>query len=207
MKIFTIIGFSAVAAAGCASTKSPRSEPATSVAATTNQQRAHADGGEGGMMADMCPMQVPGTTVTATDIEGGVGLAFTTKSGSVEEVRQRVQQMAETHNNKHSGGMMAEHGAPASASDDDHQHGAGHGSHGQDGMMMGDKMMPPATALVEDIEGGARLNLRPNDPAQLAALQEHVRMKAQQMTSGECAMMSSSSNPSDIDHEGHHAVD
>ena len=51
-------------------------------------------------------------------------------------------------------------------------------------------MMPTATAAAEDIEGGARLILQPKDPAQLGALREHVRMKAQRMAGGECPMMS-----------------
>jgi hypothetical protein len=37
------------------------------------------------MMAGMCPMQVPGTTVAAVDVEGGIGLSFTTTTGDVGE--------------------------------------------------------------------------------------------------------------------------
>ncbi len=196
MKIFTIIGFAAgTAVAGCASTSGTRSEPTTSAAVAPNHQHEQGGGDEDGMMAGMCPMQVSGTTVAATDLEGGIGLAFATKGGNVAELRQRVGRMAEMHNNPRSGGMMmGEHGAPASGDGGEHQHGAdpgaGHVGGGRGGMMMGDggMMMPAATASMEDIEGGARLILRPNDPAQLAALQEHVRMKAQRMAGGECPM-------------------
>ena len=79
-------------------------------------------------------------------------------------------------------------------------------------MMGGGMMTPAATASVEDIEGGARLVLRPKDPAQLAALREHVHKKAEQMAGGECPMMSlgggvpasANSNPDDADHDAHH---
>ena len=213
MKIFTIIGFAAgTAVAGCASTSGTRSEPTTSAAVAPNHQHEHGGGDEDGM----CPMQVSGTTVAATDIEGGIGLAFTTKGGNVAELRQRVGRMAEMHNNpRHGGMMMGEHGAPASGDGGEHQHGAdsgaGHAGGGQGGMMMdGGMMMPAATASVEDIEGGARLNLKPNDPAQLATLQDHVRMKANHMAGGECPMMSLASgektaepsNPSEAHHPG-----
>ncbi len=217
--IFAIIGFAAgTAVAGCASTGGSRSDLPTSAAVAPNHQHEHGGGDQGGMVAGTCPMQVPGTTVAATEIEGGIGLTFTTKAGSVAELRQRVRRMAEMHSNQRSGGMMmGEHGATASGSGGEHQHGAdsgaGHVGGGPDGMMMGGgMMMPAATASVEDIEGGARLILRPNDPAHLATLQEHVRMKAQRMAGGECPMMSlgsggrpaGSSNPSDADHDAHH---
>jgi hypothetical protein len=109
-----------------------------------------------GMMGGMCPMDVSGTSVTTADVEGGVALSFTTSSGDVADLRQRVRRMAEMHS---------------------HMHGEG-------GMVM-----PPATATIEDIPGGARLILRPEDPAQLAALREHARMQASAMTRGECPMM------------------
>jgi hypothetical protein len=168
------------------------------------------------MMAAMCPMQVPGTTVAATEVEGGIGLAFTTTTGDVADLRQRVGHMAEMHNQRSGHMMMGAHGVPAAGASAEHQHGsqaaAGHdgGDHG--GMMMGGgMMMPAATASAEDVEGGARLVLRPNDPAQLGALREHVRIKAQRMAGGECPMMSlggggesAPANPGDADHDAHH---
>ncbi len=185
MKLFTIIGFAAgTIVAGCAANSGARSEPTTSGAIAPNPHE-HGGGDHGGMMAGMCPMKVSGTTVAATDVDGGIALTFTTKGESVAEVRQRVRRMAEMHNNAGSG---------------EHQHvagaGAGHVGGGQGGMMMGGgMMMPAATASVEDLEGGARLILRPNDPAHLATLQEHVRMKAKRMAHGECS--------SDADHDTH----
>lgn len=131
------------------------------------------------MMAGMCPMKVEGTTAVASEVEGGMGLSFTTTTGNVAELRQRVRRMAEMHNQP--GGMMG-------GSDAEHQHGTQAGHEG--GMKMGGgMMMPSATASAEDIEGGARLVLQPKDLAQLGALREHVRMKAQRMAGGECPMM------------------
>jgi hypothetical protein len=105
-----------------------------------------------------CPMQIPGTTVTSSNVEGGVALAFTTNGGDVAELRERVQRMTETHHQHHTGGVMG--------------------------------MAPPSTASSEDIEGGARLVLKPQDPAQLEALREHARTHAARMAEGDCPMMS-----------------
>ena len=166
------------------------------------------------MMAGMCPMQVPGTTVAATEIDGGIGLSFTTTTVDVAELRQRVRRMAEMHNQPGGHSMMGSHGTAAPGAGAEHQHGAPRTGDeaGRSGMMMGGgMMMPAATASVEDIDGGARLNLQPKDHAQLGALREHVRMKAQRMAGGECPMMSLGSvgesapvNPGDAGHDAHH---
>lgn len=222
MKTLSIIGFAVGAAlVGCASTSSARSEPTMSAAPAPTHQHDHGGADQGGMMAGMCPMQVSGTTVAATDVEGGIGLVFTTKGGDVAELRQRVRRMAEMHNGRggHMGAhtMMGGHGAPSAGADAEHQHSeeadAGHERSGRGGMMMtGGMMTPAATASVEDIEGGARLVLRPKDPAQLAALRAHVHMKAERMAGGQCPMMSlgggqpgqPDSNPGVADHDAHH---
>lgn len=217
MKSLAIIGFAfGTVLAGCASTSGTRSEPTTSTAAGPAHQHDHADGDQAGMMAGMCPMRVPGTTVAATEVEGGIGLSFTTTTGDVAELQQRVRRMAEMHNQRSAHTMMGGHGAPAPGADAEHPHGAqagtGHEGGGRGAMMMGGAMMmPAATAATEDIEGGARLILQPEDPAQLGALREHVRMKAQRMAAGECPMRSLGSggepapaNPGDADHDAHH---
>lgn len=174
----------AVLLGGCASTSGARSEPTTdSTAAPANHSGMNMK-----MMAEKCPMKVPGTTVAAVDAEGGATLAFITSTGDVAELRQRVRGMAEMHNHHHStGGMM------------------------KGGMMKGDMMIPAATASVEDIEGGAWLVLRPKDQAQLEALREHARERAGRMTAGECPMMSPSAKGQAAttpgtgdDHQAHH---
>lgn len=168
MRILRLIGMAILGAtallAGCASTSSARSEP------TTGTATAPAHEGGMSMMGGMCPMRVAGTTVTSAEIEGGVALAFTT-TGDVAELRQRVRRMAEMHNQHHAAPPDREAG-------------------GHDGMAMGGggMMMPAATASVEDLEGGSQVILRPNDPAQLEALRDHARMRADRMARGECPM-------------------
>lgn len=169
----------ALTGAACASTNGARSETTASANAAPAHQR------QMGMMAEMCPMQVPGTTATAADVEGGVAISFTT-TRNVNDVRQRVRRMAEMHNRRNADGMMMEHPRPDAEA-------GGHKHEGPSGGMMsggGMMMMPAATATVGDIEGGARLVLRPKDPAQLGALREHARMHTARMAGGECPMMS-----------------
>jgi hypothetical protein len=76
--------------------------------------------GKDGMKGMDCPMQVPGTTVRAEEVEGGSAIVFST-TGDVAELRRRVAAMAAMHN-EHAGKgcpMMAMHGqsenAPAGA--------------------------------------------------------------------------------------------
>jgi hypothetical protein len=80
-------------------------------------------------------------------------------------------------------------------------------------MRMGRGMMPASTASAEDVEGGARLILRPEDPSRLEPLREHVRMKAERMAQGGCPMMELGSGAvpttappgsGDAAHEGDH---
>ena len=127
--------------------------------------------GPGGM-SEMCPEKVPGTTARAEDVEGGAALSFTT-TGDVAEVRRRVQHMAEMHNQHHG------------AAD-------GKGSMGMMGGSMGmmSEMMPPSTARAEDVDGGARLILTPEKPADLTAVREKVHKHAEMMAGGQCPMMS-----------------
>jgi hypothetical protein len=192
MKAQALIGMAvSVLLAGCASTSGARKEPTTGTTAVS----AHEPGMGMGMMDGMCPMQVPGTTVTSADLEDGVALVFATSTGDVAELRRRVQRMAEMHNRYHAAGemMMGDQGPGGAGAEKEHGAGAAPGHEGRDrgGMMMGGgMMMPAATAAVEDIEGGARLVLRPKDPAQLEALREHARMMAGRMARGECPMMS-----------------
>lgn len=214
MRNLAIIGFAVgTVLGGCASTSSTPSEPTTGAAAGPAHQHDAGGGEKAGMMAGMCPMQVAGTTVAATEVEGGIGLSFTTATGDVVELRQRVRRMVEMHNQRGGHMMMGGHGKPAPGADVQHQHGApaGHEAGGRGMMMGGAMMMPAATASAEDIEGGARLLLQPKDPAQLGALREHVWMKAQRMAAGECPMMSLGSGgepapatPGDADHDAHH---
>jgi hypothetical protein len=91
------------------------------------------------------------------------------------------------------GGTM--HGAQQTTPAEGSQQGGGtmmQGGGMQGGGMM---MMPPSTARVEEVEGGARLVLTVTDAAQLQALQQHAKRMAQRMGSHQCPMMTPASQP------------
>ena len=165
----------------------------------------------------MCPMHVAGATVSAKDTDSGAALVFMTKTGDVAELRRRVRQMAEWHNQHHSGPMMMGAGQDGGygmmgrgrgmMGRGDGMMGRGDGMMGRGRGMMGGGMMGhgdggygmamvPATASVEDVEGGARLVFIPKDATQLATLRAHVQERATRMAPGECPMA-----PRDPEHE------
>ncbi|MBS2027610.1 MAG: hypothetical protein JST54_06890 [Deltaproteobacteria bacterium] len=111
----------------------------------------------------ICPFAVPGTRVVTSKVEGGAALDFTTHKGGVAELRRRVAAVAERHNALHDLGGTA----VASRSN-----APGHGVSGGE--------VPPmnsAKASVEDIDGGARVILTPQDPSQLQVLRQHVESR------------------------------
>jgi hypothetical protein len=164
----------------CTSTTAPQSGPTAAgsarPAAGHVHGRAHGRGEHHEMMGGMCPMALPGAAVSVTDVDGGVALSFTTTTGDLAELRRRVHRMAAMH--QHHQGRRMEMGRA---------HG---GKHSMRGGMMGKAhgRMPRSTATAEDIEGGARLLLRPVDPGQLDALRAHARAHADGMPRGQCAM-------------------
>ena len=103
--------------AACASSSHAQKEEA---AAATPPPAHHGMGA--GKMAGMCPMEVPGTSVAASDVEGGEALSFTTTNpDEVQELRQRVDRIATMHNEHHGQGGMA---PPATAAAEDIPGGA-----------------------------------------------------------------------------------
>jgi hypothetical protein len=170
---------------GCAASSGARAEPvpaATAGSTATAATGRHRMGRPSmGMMAGMCPMAVKGTTVKTEDVDGGIALEFTTSTGDVADLRRRVRHMAEMHEH-HDQRMMSGRGSG----------GCGCMMGGQ-GMTGGKMKMTPSTASAEDIEGGARLVLRPKDPEQLEVLRGHVRLHSLHMAEGGCPMMSPAS--------------
>ena len=137
----------------------------------------------------MCPMAVPGTQLAATDTEDGEAVTFTTSPDQASELRARVHAMADMHNRHHQAGATdGMHGGMP------HGGAMGGGSMGSGGGGPMGMMPPPSRAAVEDVVGGARLVVTPNDPADLEALRSAVRMHSERMQqTGTCAM----------DHQGH----
>jgi hypothetical protein len=118
-------------------------------------------------------MSVPGTHVSAADAVNGEMLTFTT-TGQVDDLRNRVRDMADMHNRHHADrqareGMLGE-GVT----------GTGHA--------VAAATMPPSWATVMYVEGGASLVLAPSAPADLEKLQSAVRARAQRMEQGGCGM-------------------
>lgn len=172
-----ILGAVALALAGAGCSHGSASQPSATTAQPAPPRAQAQEGTTGdmgsGKMAGMCPMAVPDTQVSAADTATGEALAFTTSSpDQVADLRSRVRAMADMHNQHHASGEM-------------HGHGMGMGSGGMGNM----PMPPPSTAAVEDTDGGARLVVTPNDPAQLAELQSAVRSHAGMMQQGRCEMM------------------
>jgi hypothetical protein len=131
------------------------------------------------MTDQQCPMKLPGTTVTSSDIDDGVVLTFTNPS-DVSALRQRVRGMATMHKRYAPGGTRYQEGTAVEERAVPGNEGGAH-----DGMTT----MPAAAATAKNSENGAQLILRPNDPSQLGDLRKHAQMHAEQMASGECPLM------------------
>jgi hypothetical protein len=157
----------ALLAAGCM-----HSAPAQAAASPVT---AVAPAPGGGAMMGMCPMDVPGTHVSAADTENGEALTFTTTADQAAELQRRVRGMADMHNQRHAAGGTAD-----GAMKEGMMGGAG----------MSEMMMPPPShAAVMDLPDGARLEVTPNASADLQKLQSAVRMHAQHMQEHGCGMM------------------
>jgi hypothetical protein len=152
-----------------------------------------------------CPVAVPGTSVTVEDLNNGAALVFIT-TGEVAELRRRVTAMAKMHNDHHAsmgplpdgkdaGGELAGHDMSGHAGHDMSGHAghtagggdhaghdmSGHGGHG--GGMIG----VHSKATASDVEGGAKLSFV-SGAGDVAKLQGELRMHAQHLATGTCAM-------------------
>lgn len=174
-----------IALGGCASSQTAQRQPVSTAAAPPTEGADQGHDHQAGMM-EMCPMRVPGTTVSVSDTEAGVAVVFRT-TGDVAELRRRVRYVAEMHNRHHAEGAMA----CCRGMTNGGQETGGTPDQGGRGMMMGmsHEGMVPATAAAEDVDGGARIVLTPEDPSQLGALRTHVHDHAERMARGECPMM------------------
>ena len=138
-----------------------------------SQPAAAPMGGAGGDMKAMCPMEVPGTQVSAVDEVNGSTMTFTAQV-QVAELQRRVHAMVKMHNQHHASG---------DTHDGKHMGGMMGGGHKPGGMM------PPSHATAFDLEHGASIKLMPNYAADLPTLQAAVRMHAQRMQQSGCEAM------------------
>ena len=187
-------------------TANENEEQQTSVAAASTET--------GEMTAELsrnCPIVVKGTTVDLSDTGNGIAMAFTTHTGDVAELRERVQRLGRMYEAMDAKSTMMWHqmgnvmGQSTSG-----QMGQGHGemmgqgrtmqqgemmeqsemmAQGQTGERMTGGPMPVVTSATEPIEYGMRLVLTPKDPSQLESLRQHARAQQERMQSGECWML------------------
>lgn len=150
-----------------------------------------------------CPVEVPGTSVSVEDTSTGAAMVFVT-TGDVAELRKRVTAMAAKHNAHHGamgalpdgtggGGEHAGHdmGAmPGGGAHAGHDMGGGHAGHDMSGMHGGGgggMIMMHSKAEAADIEGGIKATFTVA-PADVAKIQAELRMHAQHLAAGTCAM-------------------
>ena len=114
------LGAALAALGGCAASQAAQQRP--SPATVSRAEGADHEHGQQTRMMAMCPMRVPGTTVSVSDTEGGVAVVFKT-TGEVTELSHRVRHMADMHNRHHAekshDGMV-----PATAAAEDVEGGA-----------------------------------------------------------------------------------
>jgi hypothetical protein len=113
-------------------------------------------------LRDLCPLDVPDSTVRAEDDDRGAALAFTTTGiygGDVAEVRRRVRELADMKN------------------------------HYRDWLIarMPDRAtLPPARRYLEDLPDGARIIFEVADASSKEELRARVRTEAVRLRAGQC---------------------
>lgn len=115
-----------------------------------------------------CPLGVEGATVEAEDSDDGIVLVFKS-ADKVAELRARAFDAS----------AMFGPGAKMGAG-----HGGKHGSGGEHGLQA--MQLPPSSAGMAEIEGGARIRFVPTDKADLETLREKLRERARKMNTTPC---------------------
>ena len=128
-----------------------------------------------------CPLALPDAQMVSEVTADGVALVFKTTGGDPAELRARVHQMAERHNEAQ---VPAEDLAAKSETAGDGMVSA-EGAHAMD--MHGAARQVPSRAAVEDIAGGARVVFTPSDPAKVGVLREQIRVHGKEMASTNCS--------------------
>ena len=75
------------------------------VASTQNQQAAPLPENSSMSMMQNCPMKISGADLSVTNVENGIILTITTKSGDVADLRSRTENMAKMHSASSTGDM------------------------------------------------------------------------------------------------------
>lgn len=163
--------------AGCASSIEPRSTRSSGLVlggsgtVTAPREQAHADDRH----PAVCVMEVPGTGIHVDEIDDGVAVVFDTVDPErIAELRRAVRGLVEAYERGRR--VVVEH------------------HHSRRGLELARRYrelagdLPALRALVHDVEGGARLEVRAADPAMVALLRDKMRAEAAVMQRGVCPL-------------------
>jgi hypothetical protein len=199
--ILTYLALPLFAALGCK----------TSYASTRAQSGAAAPHRDAAAAQARCPLDVPGSSVSASDTSDGAALGFTAPPAERTSLRTQVEQWAEQIGRPGAESDMGTgSGAPidgsltskgeAWAGSGNESGGMGdaqsfnQGPTGAAGAADGARadQFPPVRAVVEDTDLGVRLVLTPNDPADAQRLREATHRQAAELQANGCVSASPS---------------
>lgn len=157
--------------AGCVSSIEERSTATTLGIATGGASP------EASTDAPPCVMEVPGTGIRMRDIEGGIAVVFDTVTpASVDLLRRAVRGLRESYASAH-----VEHAIGHEHSERAHELAR------QFRSVNGE--LPAHTTEVTDVTGGARLEVRAADAADVALLRTKMRREIATMQRGVCPLV------------------
>lgn len=144
----------ALVASGCAESAQPAAPPATLRSARATRA---------------CPFGVDGAEVLVEDTNDGATMTFTTTPDKLDDLRERVADAAAMHGPGEQVGKGHEPSMPGA------RHGDGD-NHGLKAMQF-----PPMRAVADKVDGGMKLTLSAQDPADAQAIQGKARERAKAM--------------------------
>ncbi len=179
--------------AACTSTSQAEADDHAAHHPEDQQDEAEEPADKHKMMEQMCPMKVEDTTRQLVELDDAVAMEFTT-TGDVDELRRRVEKMAERHDKMHGGDGQMHHGPRHRRGDDgQRRRGRMHDEMSEEQRQMHRQMMQlmsDVTVVTEEIEDGMRVKFIPDDAGQVDDLyqmmEQHIQMMEDQ---GRCPMM------------------
>jgi hypothetical protein len=158
---------------GCMSSLEPRSVTAPSRGLGLSARRdAHSHEGHD---PATCVMQVPGTGIQVRDIDGGVAVTFdTVASDRVPDLRRAVDALMQAYEQGRRSAGPHRHSPRALELARRYRELAGD--------------LPPLSAVVNEVEGGAELVVLATSPATVALLRQKMRSEVAVMQRGVCPL-------------------
>jgi hypothetical protein len=167
-----------LAATGCLSSIEERSASTTSLGlALGGRARNKATDASPASDGPICVMEVPGTGISVTDIEGGIAVTFDTVTpGQVGLLRRAVR------------GLQESYAAERVVNAEGHDHSARSQEIARRFRSLnGD--LPTHETTVRDVARGARLELRASNAADVALLRRKMRAEIATMQRGVCPLV------------------